>query len=104
MGCDGCKYKYCEYYEYPCIECIHNDGEKEMFEPKENVEHPAHYTGNIECIDAMLETQGEQAVKDFCICNAFKYIWRHEKKNGVEDIKKAAFYINYYLSLTEGGT
>lgn len=66
----------------------------------DNVEHPAHYTsGSIECIDAMAETQGVEAVKNFCICNAFKYLWRHEKKNGVEDVKKASWYLNKFIEL-----
>jgi hypothetical protein len=68
-----------------------------------NVEHPAHYMGtSIECIDAMRETQGVEAVKNFCICNAFKYLWRHEKKNGVEDVKKAAWYLNKFIELETG--
>lgn len=68
----------------------------------DNVEHPAHYTGgSIECIDAMAETQGVEAVKNFCICNAFKYLWRHDKKNGVEDVKKAAWYLNKFIELEE---
>lgn len=63
---------------------------------------PAHYrTGNFECIDVMLETQGKRATQDFCLLNAFKYIYRHDKKNGVEDIKKAQWYINKYLELEE---
>lgn len=69
---------------------------------KDNVQHPAHYTGgSIECIDAMAETQGVEAVKNFCICNAFKYLWRHDKKNGVEDVKKAAWYLNKFIELEE---
>jgi len=63
---------------------------------------PAHYrTGNFECIDVMLETQGKRATQDFCLLNAFKYIYRHDKKNGVEDIKKAQWYINKYLELED---
>ncbi len=55
----------------------------------DNVNHPAHYeSGKYECIDVMLETQGLQAVESFCICNAFKYLYRHKKKNQIEDIKK----------------
>ena len=55
----------------------------------DNVNHPAHYeSGQFECIDVMLETQGAEAVKDFCICNAFKYLYRHRRKNGAEDIAK----------------
>lgn len=67
------------------------------------VNHPAHYeTGKFECIDVMLETQGVEAVKEFCICNAFKYLYRHKNKNGVEDIKKAIWYLNKYVEM--GGT
>lgn len=64
------------------------------------VEHPNHYNqGNIECIDAMQSAFGTQVVKIFCVCNAFKYIWRHPNKNGAEDIEKAAWYLNKYLQL-----
>ncbi len=69
---------------------------------KDNVNHPSHYeTGKYECIDVMLETQGKESVKAFCICNAFKYLYRHNNKNGVEDIKKAIWYLNKYISLEE---
>ena len=67
------------------------------------VNHPAHYEKySIECIDAMRETQGVEATKQFCICNAFKYLWRHNAKNGDEDIKKASWYLNKAVSLIEG--
>lgn len=66
----------------------------------DNVNHPSHYeTNGIECIDAMKAVQGVSAVQDFCICNAFKYIWRHKHKNGAEDIKKAVWYLNKWLEL-----
>lgn len=71
--------------------------------PYDNVNRPAHYnTGKYESIDVMVETQGIDAVKNFCICNAFKYIYRHRFKNGVEDIKKAIWYLNKYVELEEG--
>ena len=61
----------------------------------DQVNRPAHYTsGGIECIDAMQAAFGAEAVKDFCLCNAFKYLWRHRNKNGVEDLKKARWYLN----------
>ena len=68
----------------------------------DNVNQPEHYcTGNYECIDVMLETQGVDAVRSFCICNAFKYIYRHNAKNGLEDIKKAVWYLNKYIELSK---
>ena len=62
----------------------------------DNVNHPAHYEGqtSIECIEAMQIAFGKKAVADFCLCNAFKYLWRHKNKNGQEDLRKAQLYLN----------
>lgn len=66
------------------------------------VNHPSHYeTGTIECFDVILETQGTEAAMDFCICNAMKYIYRHRNKNGIEDIRKAKWYIDKFLNLAD---
>lgn len=68
------------------------------------VNHPKHYTGgDIECIDAMVASQGKQPVTDFCICNAFKYLWRFRGKNGVEDLQKARWYIDRAISMIGDG-
>lgn len=67
----------------------------------EVVNHPAHYAhGDIECIDAMYSAFGVDAVAHFCLLNAFKYIWRAEHKNGIEDISKAEWYLNKYKEVT----
>lgn len=79
-----------------------NKGDKETYD---NVNHPYHYANNpkgIECIDAMEAGLGKDAVMDFCLCNAFKYIFRTQKKNGLEDVKKAIWYLNKFVSLYEG--
>lgn len=66
----------------------------------DNVSHPFHYgTGQTECIEVMLETQGIEAVKSFCICNAFKYLYRHKMKNGAEDVRKAIWYLQKFCEL-----
>lgn len=69
----------------------------------DNVNHPAHYElpGGIECFDVLLATQGLEAVKSFCICNAMKYLFRRNRKNGDEDVKKAAWYIAKYIELAK---
>ena len=70
----------------------------------DNVNHPGHYeSGKFECIEVMEETQGTEAVLDFCICNAFKYLYRHKRKNGLEDIKKAKWYIDKYIEIIQRG-
>ena len=60
----------------------------------DTVNHPTHYTEcSLECIDVMLAVFGRKAVTDFCILNAFKYMWRYEHKNGLEDLQKAERYL-----------
>ena len=61
------------------------------------VEHPEHYkAGGLECIEVMRSVYGDEAVYHFCICNAFKYIWRCERKeNFSQDAEKAAYYLGY---------
>ena len=34
------------------------------------------------------------------MCNAFKYIWRHENKNGKEDIEKARYYVDKAMEIS----
>ena len=81
------------------------DAACERAEQDKNVEHPSHYvTGKYECIDVMQETQGKEAVMDFCLCNAFKYLYRTQHKNGFEDIKKARWYLNKYIELKENNS
>ena len=66
------------------------------------VNHPSHYeSGKFECIEVMIETQGKEAVMDFCLCNAFKYLYRHNRKNGIEDIKKAIWYLKRHIKNIE---
>lgn len=67
-----------------------------------NAINPTHYKGDgMDCIDAMLAAYGKEAVMHFCQCNAFKYLWRFNNKNGVEDLDKAVWYINKYQRLTQ---
>lgn len=59
------------------------------------VNHPFHYCqGGIECIEALkAATTGLVGIEAVCTANAIKYLWRHKHKNGVQDLKKAIFYI-----------
>ena len=76
---------------------VYYKGKSDQFD---TVNHPSHYNqGKFECIDVMVETFGEEAAKDFCLLNAFKYIWRTGEKNGAEDVKKAIWYLNKFLEL-----
>lgn len=67
----------------------------------DNVNHPSHYQGKnglevIDVIDNFVgDLQGEKAV---CMGNVIKYILRHTKKNGVEDLLKARWYLDRLIS------
>ena len=125
-GCFGCPHDYgyendapegCDYNTITCEKCwsreynpnwmdeVSNEVDKvdantsneTIYDP---VNNPSHYTqGGIECIDAMISTFGKEAVRHFCLCNAFKYVWRTEHKNGAEDCKKAIWYLTKALEL-----
>lgn len=68
------------------------------------VEHPAHYNaGGIECIDAIeavLACQREP-VQAFLTGQVLKYLWRWPLKGGVEDLKKARFYLERLIACAE---
>lgn len=65
------------------------------------VNHPPHYElGGIECIDVMQAVYGVKAVKHFCMCNAFKYLFRTNRKNGEEDVDKAMWYLTKWKELS----
>lgn len=63
----------------------------------ENVNHPDHYQGKNECIDVMVAMFGLEAVKHFCMCNAYKYRYRSKQKGGEEDIEKAEWYETWLI-------
>ena len=64
------------------------------------IDHPTHYQGKHECIDIMREIFGDDAVRSFCICNAYKYRFRAGRKSGnsaQDDMRKAEWYENYVM-------
>ena len=65
--------------------------------------HPAHYNqGKVECIDAMAAaTVNNRGIEAICVSNIIKYLWRYEAKNGLEDVKKAAWYLNRLIDELE---
>lgn len=67
------------------------------------VDHPVHYTsGRIECIDAIdaaaADKPGEEAPY---VANVIKYVWRYNRKGGVESLKKARWYLDRLISKRE---
>ncbi len=65
-------------------------------EGRDPINHPTHYTSSnarcecgrqIECIDVTRNL-------NFNVGNIIKYLWRHEHKGKLEDLKKARWYLN----------
>lgn len=63
---------------------------------KDNVNHPAHYNQGIEVIDFV-----ESHKMGFHEANVVKYVTRYKYKNGLEDLKKAQWYLNRLISNME---
>ena len=58
------------------------------------VDRPLHYTqGDIECLDAIKASMPREQFLGFLKGNQMKYVWRYEHKGGLEDLKKAQFYL-----------
>ena len=62
------------------------------------VNHPPHYTSHPSGVECIQITEH----MNFCLGNAVKYIWRADLKgSGVEDLKKAAWYIEREIKRRE---
>ncbi len=62
--------------------------------------NPTHYKSHpsgVECIQITRHMT-------FNLGNAIKYIWRHEQKNGLEDLKKARWYFDDEIKRLENET
>lgn len=87
---------------------LHDDMLKEagsvVDKTNDAVQHPSHYTqGKVECIEALESaTAGLSGIEAVCTANAIKYLWRYKHKNGVQDVKKAQWYINHLIKHLEG--
>jgi len=63
------------------------------------VNHPPHYNQrNIECIDA-IEAATDLGFEYYLQGNIIKYMWRYKYKNGVEDLKKAKWYLDKLIEI-----
>ena len=60
--------------------------------------NPSHYQGSVECIEAIEASMTSEAFKGFLKGNCIKYLFRYEKKNGLEDLEKCNWYLNHLLA------
>ena len=81
--------------------------EKQAMKQSDNIEmgdmvnHPKHYNeSGIECIDALEAMLGD-GFESYLQGNIAKYLWRYKYKNGVEDLKKAQWYLNKLIGVID---
>lgn len=64
-----------------------------------NVNHPSHYTrGKIEVIRIMEDQLTPEEYRGYAKGQVLKYITRERGKNGLEDLKKAQWYLNRLIA------
>lgn len=71
---------------------------------KETVNHPSHYqsTNGLEVIDVMKSfTEDLKGIEAVDTVQIIKYICRWKKKNGLEDLKKAEWYLNHLIDFVK---
>lgn len=65
------------------------------------VNHPPHYNkAGIETIDA-IRAMTDTGFEYYLQGNIMKYLWRYRYKNGVEDLKKAQWYLTELIDVVE---
>lgn len=76
-------------------ECVAKRARKDDNED-DPVNHPSHYcNGAVECIDAIKASFADkEAFRGFLKGNIMKYVFRYEQKNGLEDLRKAKWYLD----------
>ena len=83
----------------------------ERFQPVEetniayddSVNHPSHYTqGTVECIDAIESSMTPEEFRGYLKGCLMKYIWRYQHKGGMEDLKKARWYLDRLIKFWGG--
>lgn len=117
FDCENCARKnprpehvgFAKQMQEECKKCIKNNDDPDSIpskwlgmdyelEPiKDMVDHPNHYqsTTGLEAIDVIEAfTSDISGIEAFCTGNAIKYLCRWKKKNGIEDLRKAEWYLN----------
>lgn len=66
---------------------------------EERVYSPNHYQilPNLEVIEVIANILGDEGFRAYCKGNIMKYVLRADKKNGLEDWKKAQMYLNWLV-------
>ncbi len=69
------------------------------YEPSDKKINPPHYKeGDIEFIDYLKSNMSQEKFDGYLEGNIKKYMHRWSKKNGIEDLKKAKWYLSRLIN------
>lgn len=84
---------------------LEDEESPERVEPCTNhdtVNNPSHYKrGEIDCIEALKASMSKEQFLGHLKATAIAYLWRYDLKNGLEDVKKAKWYIDRMIKELE---
>jgi hypothetical protein len=98
----GAKYQPSPLAPSPCTDGVNADrfvdGAMEARGRTSDPINPSHYKqGGIECIEAIKAATGDGFI-GYVWGNVLKYLWRWPKKGGVDDLKKARWYLDRLIN------
>ena len=68
----------------------------------DQVNSPAHYaSGGIETIDAIEASMSSEEFIGYLRGNIQKYVWRYRNKGGVQDLRKARWYLDKLINVLD---
>lgn len=115
--CAGCEFEPSNKTHHFCYACSRNTSlkstnidrytHKPQCKPSDDViNRPQHYLFGgmelIDIIDALLLDGGFTPFQGFYVATILQYIVRFPKKNGLQDLRKARFYLNRLIEVWEG--
>ena len=63
------------------------------------VNHPPHYNQHgVECIEA-IQAMTDDGFEAYLQGNIMKYLWRYKYKNGLQDLRKAEWYLDKLIEV-----
>lgn len=73
-----------------------------VYHQDDKVNHPNHYkSGGLEVIDIIEAKLSPEQLKGYYLGNIMKYVFRHEYKDGITDLKKARWYLDRLIKNVE---
>ncbi len=79
-----------------------SEGKMKKIGPKDSVTEPPHYKNlAIDTLELMSVNFSDEAYMGFLEGNVLKYVMRYKMKNGVQDLRKAQYYLDLLINRQE---